>query len=213
MKKNKENKNPLLLLKKENPLSVPEDYFLVINKRIINKIEINDDLTLFSDLLIKDRNSPFFTPDNYFDELIKKTERRIELGNFVALSKLLGKKNNEWCFTTPYHYFEDFYLRLVSNRFINGESKQTFFPFLFNLLFEKKLVFGLLGVIMIFSMFFFKPSSLANYNSFDVNSVVQFNTKELLEGQEVYALDEDLLTEMVDENSLAKQLQEENVFN
>lgn len=212
MKKNKENKNPLLLLKKENPLSVPEDYFLDINERIIDKIEIIDELSSFPGLSMKDINSPFVTPDNYFDETIKKTEQRIELGNFVALSKLLEKKNIEWCFPTPHHYFEDFYLRLVSNRFINCESKQTFFPFLFNLLFEKKLVFGLLGVIMIFSMFFFKPSSLANYNSFDVNSVVQLNTKELLEGQEVYALDEDLLTEMVDENSLTKQLQEENVF-
>ena len=212
MKKNKENKNPLLLLKKENPLSVPEDYFLDINERIIDKIEIIDELSSFPGLSMKDINSPFVTPDNYFDETIKKTEQRIELGNFVALSKLLEKKNIEWCFPTPHHYFEDFYLRLVSNRFFNGDSKQNFFPFLFNLLFEKKLVFGLLGVIMIFSMFFFKPSSLTNYNSIDVNSVVQLNTKELLEGQEVYALDEDLLTEMVDENSLTKQLQEENVF-
>ncbi|MBA3706260.1 MAG: hypothetical protein H0W84_10300 [Bacteroidetes bacterium] len=83
-----EEENFLFGKNKENPFDMPKGYFNSLPSRVMNKIEIVQELEQYRVLAAIDKQYYFSVPQNYFIKNENLLEYKYELAAFTALSKV-----------------------------------------------------------------------------------------------------------------------------
>jgi hypothetical protein len=88
---NPENENFLFGKDKKLPFIVPEGYFDFFAARLIARIEVMEELKMFSRLSEIEKRNSYVTPANYFDISKNQIEVKCELSDFSLLSSIPKK--------------------------------------------------------------------------------------------------------------------------
>lgn len=87
--------NFLSNIDKKQPFLLPNNYFDSLNERLINKLECEEELTVYKTLSKIDKEQNFTIPENYFENLKNKLEYKYEISNFEELVKVPKNSFNE----------------------------------------------------------------------------------------------------------------------
>jgi hypothetical protein len=80
---------------RKNPFALPEGYFKNLPDRLINKIEVNDELQQFSLLPLISKQTAFSVPEDYFNSKENSLEYQFELSSLKELDKIKGALNEK----------------------------------------------------------------------------------------------------------------------
>lgn len=224
---------------KENPFSLPENYFSSFSQKMMLKIELADELKEFKLLSAIDKKSPFVTPDNYFAQSSLSTEVKIELAPYEKLVEL--KKINsfitpelyfenqparienrlEWTeelnlypalnaiersngFAVPHGYFETF-SHTVREKIFAEKNKTGIFDNIIHLVFSKKTAYALAAMLVLsLGLYIYNAEEVVGNN--DCNTLACLDRKDILKDNNLLPMDDESLMEMVDPETLSKNL-------
>lgn len=192
----------LLSLKKTNAFTAPENYF----QSAQNLLEYKTELTSYPKLeAIK---VPVFNDldEDYKTQLQAALNYKIELADELKSYSTLYFIDKQNVFTVPQNYFETIAERVKDRIYATKESKESVLTTVFDFIFGGKMAFafGLLFIIAL-SVYFNQPKQ-ATEQSGDCKTLACLEKQEILNNKAISGFDEEQLIDLVDVNSLGKQL-------
>ncbi|MES2134462.1 MAG: hypothetical protein V4506_19100 [Bacteroidota bacterium] len=189
-------------LKKINVFTAPENYFQSAQNSLEYKTELASypklgaiKALVFNDLE-EDYKTQLQTAVNYKIELVD------ELKQYTTLYSI--DKHN--VFIIPQNYFENVAECLKDRIYATKESKNTVLNTILDFIFGKKMAFafGILFIIAL-SVYFNQPKKITE-ESGDCKTLACLEKQEILNNKAISGFDEEQLIDLVDVNSLGKQL-------
>lgn len=213
LKKRLENENelsefPLLSsIAKINSFSTPDNYFSISQ----NKLEHAAELASYISLLSIKQQVFSELDKNYVDAFKESLQSKIELVEELKAYNVLYTLNKEKSFIVPDNYFEDLSLRIKDRIHVAKQANVSLLDNVLDFLFGKKfaLSFGLVIVIGL-SIFFYQISK-SNVELNDCQTLACLEKHDILNDKSISNFDEEQLMDLVDVNSLGKQLQKETL--
>jgi len=197
----------LSAITKINAYSTPDNYFSLSQNKLEHAAELVSYVSLQS---IKPTVFNGLDKD-YVDSLKESLQTKIELTEELKAYKVLYNLDKEKSFIVPDNYFEDLPLRINDKVHSTEHSKVSLIDKALDFIFGKKLAlsFGLIIVIG-FSIFFYQISK-NSVESINCQTLACLEKQDILNDRSISNFDEDQLMDLVDVNSLDKQLQSETI--
>ena len=189
-------------LKKENAFVAPENYFQSVQNSLEYQAEISGYPKLGSvkKQLFNDWEESY--KKQFETSLMLKVELADELFSYPTLYAI-DKVN---LFSTPASYFETFTERVKDKIYSKKPSNAFSISTVLDLIFGKKMAFAF-GIVFILSLaFYFNQSSEKVIEFTDCKTLACLEKQEILNTKIILNFDEDELIDLVDVNSLNKQL-------
>lgn len=176
---------PLLVsLQKQNPFTVPADYF-----------ELKKDLLQYP-LLSENKAQYFIVPDAYFDALPEKITNAISIEEEKEAYPLLYAHRNENIFVTSEKYFESFEVDIEKTSKVVPLYKRI------NLSYR---VAAAITLIVGLSILFYKQQTKPVYSN-DCNTFACLDKKDILNSGYVLHASDDNIIDLIDEKQLSDSL-------
>ncbi|HXU28796.1 MAG TPA: hypothetical protein VN698_16320 [Bacteroidia bacterium] len=176
---------PLLVsLQKQNPFTVPADYF-----------ELKEDLLQYP-LLTENKTANFTVPDAYFDTLPERIINSISLEEEKETYPLLYSHKKENIFTTSENYFESFEVAIENTSKVVPLYKRI------NLSYK---VAAAITLIVGLSILFYKQQTRPSYSN-DCNTFACLDKKDILNSSYLLDASDDNIIDLIDEKQLSDSL-------
>lgn len=234
MSKNEKNNNKKP--GENNPFSLPDGYFNSFSKKMMLKIELAEELKEFKTLSSIEKKLPFVTPENYFASSEARTElsvypklaavkkqnafstpelyfensaeaikAKIEVAEELKTYPTLYSIEKENAFVVPQNYFEGLSHKLREEMFTAEE--ETGAVKILHLIFNKKTAYALAAMLVISLGIYFYDSGEESVET-NCGTLACLDKSEIFKGNQLLNLDEDALMEMVNTETLSKNLKE-----
>jgi len=194
---------PLLSsIKKNNSFTIPANYF---NERE-NSLEYKVELAAYSKL--QSINKPVFSDleEDYKLKLQSSVNYKIELTDELKPHVTLYALDKISPFSVPEIYFESITEQVKERIYFTKEVKVSVFNTVLDFIFGKKMAFTLGLVIVIGLISYFNQSHETIDQTGDCKTLACLERQEILNNKTMSNFDEDQLIDLVDINSLNKQL-------
>jgi hypothetical protein len=221
---------------KSNPFGMPDNYFDSFKSRMLLKIELADELKEFNILSGIDKKLPFVTPENYFansleskvelapyqklaalnkengfatPELYFETASVVTLNKIEAVDELkefamLGSLEKQNGFAVPNAYFENLSHEL-REKIVAEKNKAGVLDNVLHIVFSKKTVYALAATLVL-SLGLYFYNSTEKVVATDCGTLACLDRKDILKDNQLLPLDEESLMEVVNVESLSKNL-------
>ncbi len=189
-------------LKRINVFTVPENYF----NSVKHAVEYKTELTAYPKL--ESVKLPVYSEldEEYKKQLHASLNYRIQLANELkpyASLYLIDKVNT---FAVPEFYFESVAERVKESVHAVKESKPSVLHTVLDFIFGKKLAFAFGFIFIIALSVYFNRASSTSDEPGDCKTLACLEKQEILNNKAISNFDEEQLMDMVDVNSLGKQL-------
>jgi hypothetical protein len=185
-------------IEKKLPFVTPENYFAQAG------LESKVELAPYEKLIAVKKENSFITPELYFETArvatVNKIEVADELKEFVTLSNL--EKQN--AFAVPNAYFENL-SHEIREKIFAEKNKTGVFDNVLHIVFSKKTVYALAATLVL-SLGLYFYNSTEKVVTTDCGTLACLDRKDILKDNQLLPLDEESLMEMVNVESLSKNL-------
>ncbi|HTA62736.1 MAG TPA: hypothetical protein VK835_09785 [Bacteroidia bacterium] len=174
----------LVSLQKQNPFTVPADYF-----------ELKEDLLQYP-LLAENKTANFTVPDLYFDTLSERINNTISLVEEKEVYPLLYSHRKENIFATSENYFETFEVIVEKTNKVIPLYKRV--KLQYRVAAAVTLIIGL-------AILFYKQQTKPTYVN-DCNTFACLDKKDILNSGYVLRASDDNIIDLIDEKQLSDSL-------
>lgn len=189
-------------LDKALPFVTPENYFEQSSLITESKAELSSYETLVS---IKKQNA-FATPNLYFQESAKAIQNKIELAEELKQYATLNSIEKQNVFTIPQNYFENVSY-IVREKITAEQNNSNGFGKVLHLVFSKKTAYALAAMLVLsLGLYFYNYNSSSNTTVGDCKTLACMEKNDLLKDNQLIHLDDESLMEIVNPESLSKNL-------
>lgn len=201
---NELNEFPLLSsIQKNNVFVIPDNYFKSIEYNLEYKVELDTYPNLGA---VK---KPVFTDlaEDYKKQLQASLNYKIELLEELNSYKTLYSLDKVNSFTVSADYFENVAATIKEQIYLTKKTKHSVLDMVLDVIFGKTMAFSFGLTLIVGLAFYFHQSSETIVESGDCKTLACLERQEILNNSNVITdFDEDQLMELVDVNSLNKQL-------
>ncbi len=201
------NEYPALsFIQKNNVFVIPTNYFEENEKALEHKLELSayDNLQNIKPVVVNELEV------DYAAKLSASIKHKIELADELKLYKTLYTLDKVKSFSVPESYFESVAERVKSKIYSEKENKVPVLDLVLDFIFGKKIAFAFgLVTIVTLSIYFYKSNETI-IDSGDCKTLACLERQEILNNAKAISnFDEEQLMDLVDVNSLNKQLNSE----
>ncbi|MBI3518673.1 MAG: hypothetical protein HY062_04885 [Bacteroidetes bacterium] len=197
---------PLLSsIQKTNLFTTPETYFNSVTNRLEYQAELESYSTLYT------AKKPVFTDleEEYVKQFHSSLDYKIELTEELKSYNMLYSMDKVYPFTVSEDYFENVATTIKERIYSAGKTKHSVLDKVLDLIFGKTMAFsfGLAFIIGLAFCFNQHSETIVESGEGDCKTLACLERQEILNNNKVITnLDEDQLMDLVDVNTLNKQL-------
>lgn len=195
---------PLLQsIPKNTSFIVPKNYFLSKHQAL----ELEFEKEQYKALYAFQQQSGFIEPNSgYVNTLLTSLTHKIEVADELKTFKTLYHINKSNPFVIQESYFDSLASKIKGKIYASNQSSYTIWDSILDFIFARKLwlSFSLLMVVTL-SIYFYKSNNIADQSG-DCKTLACLERQEILNNKAITNFDEEQLIDLVDVNSLDKQL-------
>ncbi len=192
----------LVSLQKNNLFTVPTGYFTQVE----NSLEYKTELTDYTQL--QSIHKPVFTDlaEDYKLHLQSSLNYKVELADELRSYEILYSLDKLNSYIVPEAYFESVADSIKEKVYSGEETKETILQTLLEFIFGKKIAFTFAFIFIIGLIGYFNQPDETVEQQGDCKTLACLERQEILNNKTMSNFDDDQLIDLVDINSLNKQL-------
>ena len=188
-------------IEKKLPFVTPDNYFA--QSGLESKVE----LAPYEKLVTVKRENNFITPELYFEKAAVRTVTKIEVAEELKEFVTLASIEKENVFAVPNAYFDNLSYEIREKVFAE-KNKTSVFDNVLHIVFSKKTVYALAATLVL-SLGLYFYNSTEKVVGTDCGTLACLDRNEILKDNQLLPLDEESLMEMVNVESLSKNLKQD----